>query len=112
MCRRGPIASKRRLSPPTKGMLASSIVEHSEPQWLGALDSARQHGVSLIAFVGRELESPEGFDRHANSVFDLVGSERLDGLIVWTSALGVYAGEERVRELCARFEPLPLVSVE
>jgi hypothetical protein len=36
----------------------------------------------------------------------------LDGLIVWTSVLGVIVGPERLEGLCRRFDPLPIVSVE
>jgi signal transduction histidine kinase/DNA-binding LacI/PurR family transcriptional regulator len=97
---------------PTIGMLTSSVVDLYELQWLGTADAAAAHGADFICFVGEELDHPDGFRAQANAVYDLVSAQRLDGLIVWTTALEVFAGRERMVEFCRRFERLPIVSVE
>ena len=99
-------------SRPTIGMLTSSIVDLYELQWLGTSDAAAAHGADLVCFVGEELAHPDDFRAQANAVYDLVGSERLDGLIVWTTTLELFVGQERMAEFLHRFQPLPIVSVE
>ena len=93
-------------------MLTGSLVDLFEDQWLGAVDAAREQQVDLVCFVGRELEDPRGFGAQANAIYDLVDPQRLDGLIVWTTTLGLFVGPERLDEFCRRFEPLPIISVE
>ncbi len=93
------------------GMLTQDLLELFEEQWLGAVDGARTHGCDLICFCGRALDAP-GFKKQANAIYDLVGPETLDGLVVWTSVLGIISGPDRLERFCRRFEPLPMVSVE
>src|SRR5439155_5245773 len=102
----------REAGRPTIGMLTGSLVDLFEDQWLGAVDAAREQQVDLVCFVGRELEDPRGFGAQANAIYDLVDPQRLDGLIVWTTTLGLFVGPERLDEFCRRFEPLPIISVE
>jgi signal transduction histidine kinase/DNA-binding LacI/PurR family transcriptional regulator/ActR/RegA family two-component response regulator len=105
-------AQRREASRPTIGMLTTSLVALYQVQWLGAVDGARAHQANLVTFVGRELESPLGFDAQANAVYDLVSREQLDGLILWTTALQLFVGLDRLEELSRRLGPLPIVSVE
>src|SRR5438093_1161593 len=94
------------------GMLTPSIVDLYELQWLGVVDAARAGGADLVCFVGAELGHPEEFRAQATAVYDLVGDERLDGLIVWTTSLELFVGHDAMERFCSRFEPLPIVSVE
>jgi signal transduction histidine kinase/DNA-binding LacI/PurR family transcriptional regulator len=107
----GPYA-RGETARPTVGMLTTSLLNLFQRQWLGVLAGAQACGVNLIAIPGRELASPDGFKAQANVVYDLVSAERLDGLVVWTTPLQLYVGQERVEEFCRRFEPLPMVSIE
>jgi signal transduction histidine kinase/DNA-binding LacI/PurR family transcriptional regulator/ActR/RegA family two-component response regulator len=97
---------------PVLGMLMTSLVNLYQVQWLGAVDAAREYGVSLVAFVGRELASPLGYDAQANAIYDLVGPDAVDGVILWSTALQVFAGTGRLHAFARRFGSLPLVSVE
>src|SRR5438874_3914607 len=104
---RQPSASR-----PTIGMLSSRLDDLYELQWLGAADAAAANGADFVCFVGGELAHPDGYRSQANSIYELVGEERLDGLVVWTTALELYVGSEAGDEFCRRFDPLPIVSVE
>jgi signal transduction histidine kinase/DNA-binding LacI/PurR family transcriptional regulator len=92
-------------------MLTQDLLELYAEEWLGAVDGARDNDCDLICFCGRALELP-GFRRQANAIYDLVSAEALDGLVVWTSVLGIIVGPDRLAEFCRRFDPLPTVSVE
>ncbi|MET9630686.1 substrate-binding domain-containing protein [Lentzea sp. NPDC006480] len=96
---------------PRIGALNMSLAGLFELQWLGMADAAQALDADLIAFIGRELDDPADFGRSANSVYELTRGARLDGLVVWTTALSSYAGPRAVQALCDRLA-LPLVSVE
>src|SRR6266545_3531378 len=108
---RPAVSGHRRRSRPVIGMLTQDLLELFAEQWLGAVDAASTHGCDFICFCGRALEAP-GFKKQANAIYDLVTEEALDGLVVWTSILGINVGRDRTAELCRRFDPLPIVSVE
>ncbi|HEY2948373.1 MAG TPA: substrate-binding domain-containing protein [Micromonosporaceae bacterium] len=108
----GPGADGRRdRSRPVVGMLTQDLLELFAEQWLGAVDGARAQGCDLICFCGRALEAP-GNLKSANAIYDLVGPRSVDGLVVWSSTLGIVVGPERLERFCHRFAPLPIVSVE
>jgi signal transduction histidine kinase/DNA-binding LacI/PurR family transcriptional regulator len=92
-------------------MLTEEIVQLWAEQWLGAVDGARASGCDLICFCGRALED-RSFNRRANAVYDLVTGQAVDGLVIWTSTLGITVGVEQVAELSRRFAPMPIISVE
>ena len=96
---------------PVLGMLTQELLELVSEQWLGAIDAAADHGCDFICFCGGALDAP-GFGKQANAIYDLVSDETVDGLIVWTSLLGINVGADRLAELCGRFGPVPTVSVE
>lgn len=91
-------------------MLTQDLLELYAEQWLGAVAGAEASGGDLISFCGRAL-GIGGFRGLANAIYDLVTPETLDGLVVWSSVIGVNVGAARLAEFCRRFE-LPMVSVE
>src|SRR2546430_15057400 len=95
-----PVGSGRLgRSRPVVGMLTEDLVEVFAEEWLGAVDAARAHGCDVICFCGRSLDAP-GYAKQSNAIYDLVSDEALDGLLVWTSILGINAGPERMAEFC------------
>jgi DNA-binding LacI/PurR family transcriptional regulator/AraC-like DNA-binding protein/signal transduction histidine kinase len=76
--------------------------------WAGVLDAARRHDVNVIGFPGGEVRAT---DRPSNRVYDLVAPDLLDGLICWTSTLGLPGRHERATRLANRFGRLPMVSL-
>lgn len=76
------------------------------------VETAQARDVDLLCFAGGEVEHPDaaGHSR-ANAIYDLVDREHLDGLVLWGSSLGYYAGPEATLAFCRRFRPLPMVSI-
>ena len=64
--------------------------------------TAREEGVNVIAFIGGLLPSP---------VFDLVGKENVDALIVVASTIAHEVGPAGVAEFCRRFDQLPICTI-
>jgi signal transduction histidine kinase/DNA-binding LacI/PurR family transcriptional regulator len=92
-------------------MLTQDLLELFAEQWLGGVDAAAAHRCDLICFCGRPLED-YGNRALSNAIYDLVTPDRLDGLVVWASVLGIRVGRQRMEEYCRRFDPLPIVCVE
>jgi signal transduction histidine kinase len=92
-------------------MLTQDLLELYAEQWLGVVEGAGANGCDLICFCGRALEAP-GFRKQANAIYDLVTTAALDGLIVWSSVVGINVGRQRLEEFCRRFDPLPMISLE
>jgi signal transduction histidine kinase/DNA-binding LacI/PurR family transcriptional regulator len=106
--RRGSADHRSR---PVIGILQRELSGLYAEQWLGAVDSARTLGCDLICFTGRRLED-DGYKRQANVIFDLATEETLDGLVIWTTALGSLVGPQEMARFSRRFARLPVVSVE
>jgi signal transduction histidine kinase/DNA-binding LacI/PurR family transcriptional regulator/AraC-like DNA-binding protein len=96
----------------TLGFLTNAIGDGTGRQlWSGIAEQCRANGVNLVAFTGSELESPAGFSRQANTIFDLIDRDRLNGLVIWASSLAAYVGQDAIQHFCERYRPLPLVGI-
>ncbi len=84
---------------------------NSLPLWIGVGEITRRHGANLFCFPANPVRSPIAFEAQANVLYELVGPENLDGLIVWGGILGVHLGVEEFGRFCERFQPLPIVNV-
>ncbi|MFI6348665.1 substrate-binding domain-containing protein [Streptomyces sp. NPDC050560] len=77
--------------------------------WSGVLEAAERSGVNVVCFPGGEVRA-DGAPRAA--LYELVGPARLDGVISWTSTLGVSAvGEATAERFARRLRHLPVVSL-
>ncbi|MEE1941267.1 substrate-binding domain-containing protein [Streptomyces sp. TRM 70361] len=103
---------RRATGRPVIGLVTANIhLGVGATLWSGVLAAAERHDVSLVCFPGGPL-SPAGAPRTA--LYDLVGPARLDGVICWTSTLGLPAAaeeDERAAGLVARLAGLPVVSL-
>ncbi len=100
---------------PTIGLLIRSpgmFLAGLQLEWQGVVDMAREQDVNLICFHGGSLRSPHEFESQANVLYDLVSAERLDGLVIWSSNVGLYLTPERIAEFLARYRPLPIISCQ
>ncbi len=95
----------------TLGYLGSSMVIE-QPWQAGLIDAAQRRGVNLVIFAGGALEDPNRFDTQRSRIFELAGTESVDGLIIGSDFLGHYVGAQRIKEFCAHYYPLPIVKYE
>jgi PAS domain S-box-containing protein len=97
---------------PAIGLLLGRLVEPYQAHiWPGLANVAEEKGVDLICFPGRSLDAPYSYDAYRNAVYDLVGPENVDGLVLLSGTLGNYLKLEKLAAFCRRFSPLPMVSV-
>ncbi len=103
-----PPASRRR----TIGFLIDWIGGryHSE-LWPGIVALARQRDVNLVIFSGGSLYSPRGYEDERNVLYDLVGPDNVDGLVLVSGSLSNYITPAEFMGFCQRFRPLPMVSI-
>jgi hypothetical protein len=91
----------------------------------GAVQAARQRGANLVCFAGGALGNPGGapsaekvasasarrFGARRNGIYDLVGPDCVDGLMILSGTLGNYAGRDELIRFCERYRPLPMCSI-
>jgi signal transduction histidine kinase/AraC-like DNA-binding protein len=81
------------------------------PVWIGCVKAAIERDANLMGIAGWWLDTPFEFHKQANVLYDLVGPESVDGLVIWTSALGTYIGKDATRAFCERYRALPVISL-
>jgi DNA-binding LacI/PurR family transcriptional regulator/anti-anti-sigma regulatory factor len=95
---------------PTIGLLTSETDDPiSWALWMGVNRVAQEQDINLVCFVGGALHSPE--TGRANVLYDLVGPEILDGLVVAGGGLAQFTDLDEVQTLCERYRPLLMVNV-
>ena len=96
----------------TIGYLATAIGDGTARMlWSGIYELCQANNINLVCFTGSELDSPGGFSRQSNLIYDMVDRGRLDGLIIWASSLAAYVGPDVIQGFCERYRPLPLVGI-
>jgi DNA-binding LacI/PurR family transcriptional regulator/anti-anti-sigma regulatory factor/putative methionine-R-sulfoxide reductase with GAF domain len=109
---RNVLGSRLQASRPTIGLLLGHLDEpYQAGVWAGIADMAEEEGVNLLCFAGEVLASPYGFEVHSNLLYDLVGTETTDGLILMSGSLGSFIGLHEMTLFCERYRPLPMVSI-
>jgi DNA-binding LacI/PurR family transcriptional regulator/signal transduction histidine kinase len=101
---RGSKSSKRL----TIGILADSLFDaYEEEIWWGAGRAAEALGVNLLTFPGGPI-----WDRtFGQFVYDLVTPETIDGIVVFSSCVGLVLDDDQLASFIQRFAPLPFVSL-
>ncbi|MGW2262045.1 substrate-binding domain-containing protein [Streptomyces sp. NPDC001780] len=94
---------------PTIGLVTANIhLGVGATLWSGALRAAERADVNLVCFPGGPLRHG---DVPRSALYELVGPARLDGVVCWSSTLGLPAGSERADRLTRRLAHLPVVSL-
>jgi hypothetical protein len=97
---------------PTIGYLAFDIADDvGTAIWTGVTDAAQERDVNLICFVGEKLHNPGGFLAQANVLYSLVDLHCIDGLVIWTSTIGLYVDRQEIMTFVESYRPLPVVSL-
>jgi DNA-binding LacI/PurR family transcriptional regulator/signal transduction histidine kinase len=73
----------------------------------GVVDATRYYDVNLISVCGSEFNTPRNHYRNANLIYQWVGKENVDGIIM-VSPVFNYVDEEFQRRYCEALKPLPL----
>src|SRR2546422_967366 len=97
---------------PTVGVLVDWLEDSY--QWTvlrGALAAARDRGAHLLCFTGGVLGASHRGGERRNGVFDLVGPESVDALIILAGTMGNHVGPAQLRAYCERYRPLPMCSI-
>jgi PAS domain S-box-containing protein len=116
----------------TIGLLTTgNFLRYAPGHWLGVIDTAREQDANVVCFLGEAPHSPQGFYDSifavadvakaigspgefrgpASTIFDLVDSGVIDGLIVWTSILNWFSSQQQMEAFCKQYH-LPVVSAE
>ncbi|MFE3743787.1 substrate-binding domain-containing protein, partial [Streptomyces sp. NPDC059134] len=94
---------------PTIGLVTANIhLGVGATLWSGALAAAERDDVNLICFPGGPLRHG---DVPRSALYELVGPARLDGVVCWSSTLGLPASGERAERLMRQLAHLPVVSL-
>ena len=98
-----PRAARASGRPRTLGVLIEGLWDGYHGTLFDSIvRAAREHGVSVIAFVGGQLPF---------SLFDLVGKQNVDGIIVVASTVAQRVGPAGLAEYCDSKSPLPLCTI-
>ena len=95
---------------PTLGVFISRLRSYYESIWNGIAQAATESNANVLCFIGGEINSQIGSQRHWNVIYDLAGPDNVDGLIV-SAALQNYVTTEEMAQFCARYAPLPMISI-
>ncbi|MBN1217816.1 MAG: substrate-binding domain-containing protein [Anaerolineae bacterium] len=105
-------ASLRSNARPVIGFLCPRVnYSITQELWAGISDVVAEQGANLVCLAGSgENLTDESLDRRA-VLFNLIDPRNFDGLILWGSALFHHLEVEETLAFCARYRPLPLVSI-
>lgn len=92
-------------------VLASIHTGAANALWSDVARFSQHEGRALFVFPGGRLEYQEDHEHLRNSLYPLVHSGNLDGIIVWGSSLGGSASIEDVKEQYRQFGTLPCVTL-
>jgi DNA-binding LacI/PurR family transcriptional regulator/DNA-binding CsgD family transcriptional regulator/PAS domain-containing protein len=100
------ISSQRR----TIGMLINQLDGNYQSQlWKGLQKLAEERNVNLLYFVGKSLMSPIGNECYHNFVYNMAKLPYLDGLVVSTSTITLFADPQAT--FLDHFDNMPMVSL-
>lgn len=97
---------------PVIGFLSANIhIGASRVLWPGILDAAEIGNANLICFPGGRLDAAESAEARRNLIFRQIDTERLDGLVVWTSALAGVVTPQEIADFRQTYRPIPMVDL-
>ena len=113
MAEQGPASGGGRREVPerlTIGLVTANIhLGVGATLWSGALRAAERDDVNLVCFPGGSLRP--GGEASRSALYDLVDRARLDGVVCWSSTLGLPASGDHAERLLRSLRRLPVVSL-
>lgn len=101
---------------PTIGLFIENTSDMSQGYYPVILDGVmrgvQECDANLLCFIGGSFYGVPDmpFDAHRNILYDIASEDCLDGLII-VSSIGNFASQEEVKNLYARYKPLPTVTL-
>ena len=94
------------------GFILSTIYSGSALKlWHKLIERASHDKGAFFVFPGGKLFSKNGTEQLRNSVYELVNSSNLDGLISWASSISGSVSVNEVEEFHSRFKEIPMVTI-
>ncbi|MFG2026471.1 substrate-binding domain-containing protein [Streptomyces sp. NPDC048825] len=113
MAEQGPAGAAGRREVPerlTIGLVTANIhLGVGATLWSGAVRAAERDDVNLVCFPGGSLRP--GGDASRSALYELVDRARLDGVVCWSSTLGLPASGDHAERLLRSLRRLPVVSL-
>ncbi|MBN2736412.1 MAG: GGDEF domain-containing protein [Spirochaetales bacterium] len=79
--------------------------------WPTMIEALKVVNAEAILFVGKSLKSPWDYDYQDNLVYEVINKKELDGLIVYSGALGAFVTSEDFLSFLSPFKNIPMVSL-
>jgi diguanylate cyclase (GGDEF)-like protein len=79
--------------------------------WPGAVACSESKNSNLIFFPGRSLNSTLGFDYQYNQIYNLMNSQNLDALVLYSSLISNFVSQETFQNFYSGLKKIPLISV-
>jgi DNA-binding LacI/PurR family transcriptional regulator/two-component sensor histidine kinase len=97
---------------PVIGVMLDNVDDgYQRAIWAGLERAGQDADVDILNFLGGHLDPDDPAFRHRNGIFELIGPELLDGLVVASTVMASHIGNARLDEYCRRFRPLPMVGL-
>ncbi|GAA2664659.1 substrate-binding domain-containing protein [Streptomyces vastus] len=113
MAEQGPAGAAGRRERPerlTIGLVTANIhLGVGATLWSGALRAAERDDVNLVCFPGGSLRP--GGEASRSALYELVDRARLDGVVCWSSTLGLPVSGDHAERLLRSLRRLPVVSL-
>jgi phosphoserine phosphatase RsbU/P len=100
------------LDTPTIAIMVDYLVSSYQVGLIRAVERAsKARGVSLLTLAGRALYAPSVGDATQNRIYELLGSENVDGIILVAGCMSCASGAVALADYCARYHPTPVCSI-
>ncbi len=95
------------------GIIVNTIYsKYEEILWANFVRVANELNYKIVTFIyGGHGENWHSINAQRNFIRQFISTNDLDGLILFSSAIGFMSGPEALRSFFKSFEPLPIVSV-
>jgi DNA-binding LacI/PurR family transcriptional regulator len=97
----------------TIGVVFNTIIsEYEELLWRELVYQSMHEAYNVIYFsYGGHRKNRHHLNAQRNSIIEFINQNAIDGLIVFSAAIGFMATREDMHEFLKSFEPIPLVSI-
>jgi phosphoserine phosphatase RsbU/P len=97
---------------PTIAIMVDYLVSSYQVGLIRAVERAsKAKGVSLLTLAGRALHGPLAGDATQNRIYELLGPDNVDGIILVAGCMSYASGAVALADYCARFRPTPVCSI-